>query len=291
MLLRDLALAWVTANCPSSELQHDFVQRLDEALLRSVGCSFIIGRKLTKAGKPYLVHCFCGELFAFQLTPRQAARLKVTDAMLVSASGLTRHNHEPHPDPPVRLGQVEVDNAESLDRSVPTKGLLKYRADQWWMMPLAIRAACEPAGRASKALYHHLDGVPRGEGSVRFLLAPIGDLRDRQGQPFGGVLPLFFQLCIVGEPEKTSPATPFGPSTHLGHLLPRAPQPPMHAPPLPQMLGEPFIPPSPMPTLMSAETMSFPSHADAWPPVTQASPAPPRFRAISDIRAVLVQVD
>jgi hypothetical protein len=291
MILRELALAWVRANCPRADVWEEVVQRLDEALRRGVGCSFHFGPKLTKAGKPYVVYCFCGELFAFQLTPRQAARLEVQDAMLVSGRGLTQHHHEPHPEPPVRLEQVEVDRADALDRLMPIRGTLKYRTDQWWIVPLAIQAACEPAGWTCVVLYHHLDGVPRGEGTVRFLMPPPDDLRDRQGRPFAGVLPLFFQVCIVGEPEKACRAVPLGPASLPGYLPPQAIQPPKHTLASVPKLGEPFLLPSPMPTLMTPETIRFSSPAGPWPEEPEAGPNRVRFRAISDIRAVLVEIE
>lgn len=290
MILRDLASAWVRANCPRVDVQEGFLQRFDDAIHRGVGCSFMIGRKLTKDGNPHLVHCFCGELFAFQLTPRQAARLKVNDAELVSARGLTQHDHEPHPEPPVLLELVEVDSADALDRSKPITGTLNYRADQWWVMPVALQAACEPAGQTSATLYHHLDHLPRGEHTNRFQFPPINALQNRDRQPFVGVLPIFFQLCIVGEPEKDRPTVPHGPGTRPGHLLPRAPQPHRPLQDTQQKLGEQFIPPSPTPTLMTPETMTLPSFPDPWRAEPKASSNPNRLRAISDIRAILVEI-
>ena len=290
MDLRELASAWIRANCPRADVQDGFLQPLDEALHRGVGCSFLIGRELTKGGKPYVVHCFCGELFAFQLTPRQAARLQVNDAELVSARGVTQHDHEPHPEPPVRLEQVEVDSAGALDRSKPVTGTLTYRTDKWWVVPVAIQAACEPASGTSMVLYHHLDHLPRGDGTIRFSFPPIGELQDHQGAPFAGVLPLFFQLCIVGEPEKSCRTVSPGPATRPGHLLPRAtPAPP--PPPIQQKLGAHYVPPSLDPTLMTPETMALPPLVSPSQYVPQAGPNPNRLRAISDIRAVLVEVD
>jgi len=201
MILRDLAAAWVRANCLGSDVQDDFLERLDDALRRGVGCSFVIGRKLMKDGKPHLVHCFCGELFAFQLTPRQASRLKVKDAMLVSASGLTEHDHEPHPDPPVRLEQVDVDSANALDRSKPITGTLTYRSDQMWVMPVAIvldilsfrfdeaksNGACERTALTSlidRRLMTILRTKKRYEKHVEPMPATTRDDGDGESEPF-----------------------------------------------------------------------------------------------------------
>lgn len=83
MILQELATAWMRANCPNADVQRDVLRQLDDAIGRSVGCSFVIGRNLTKSGAPYLVHCFCGELFAFQLTAQQAAGLNLGDSLRV----------------------------------------------------------------------------------------------------------------------------------------------------------------------------------------------------------------
>jgi hypothetical protein len=288
MIVRELAVAWVEANCPSTDVKSDFLRRLDDALGRSVGCSFVIGRNLTKSCVPYLVHCFCGELFAFQLTPQQAAGLNIGDSQLVSARGLTAHSHEPRPGSLVTLEQVTIDGAESLERSQRIRGTLKYRTDQWWAMPLAIVAVCEPPGRTNTVLFHHLDQLTQGQGEVHFQLPPMHELRNQQGSHFTGVLPIFFQMCIVGEPEKTVPsALGFSDPAH------RSPQlAPFGAPPqvVQQKLGEPFVPTSPLPTLMTPETMVAPSFSDPCSPAANSSPNPSRLRVISDIQAVLVEI-
>lgn len=290
MILRELAAAWVGANCPSIAVQKRFLHQLDDALGRSVGCSFVIGRNLTRSGAPYLVHCFCGELFAFQLTPQQAAGLNVADSQLVSARGLTAHVHEPRPGSLMTLEQVAIDGAEALDRSKPITGTLKYRTEQWWALPLALVVVCEPPGRTNVVLYHHLEQLAQGEGEVRFQLPSITQLRNRQGSPFSGVLPLFFQICIVGEPEKTSQTSLSGPGTWPAHGTPLTK--PIVPPPqlVKQKLGEQFTPPVPIPTLMTPATMVAPLFPIPWHPEPDSGPNPNRIRAISDIHAVLVEV-
>lgn len=288
MILRELATAWVDANCPSTDVKRDFLRQLDDAIGRSFGCSFVIGRNLTKSGEPYLVHCFCGELFVFQLTSRQAAGLNLGDSQLISTRGLNAHNHDPRPGSLLTLGQVAIDGADALERSQPLRGTLKYRTDQRWALPLAIVAVCEPPGRTNVVLYHHLEQLAQGDGEVRFQLPSMNELRNRDGAPFTGVLPLFFQICIVGEPEKTARST-------LGVPGPahRSPQATSSETPLPvarQKIGESFNPTSPPPTLMTPETIGVPSFSDPGSPEADSRPNPNRLRAVSDIHAVLVEI-
>jgi hypothetical protein len=298
MMLRDLAAAWARANCPRVEVQEEFLHRLDRALTESVGCSFVVGRNLTKSGSPFLIHCFCGEFFAFRLTERQAALLHVGDDMFVSASGLNQHNHEPHPEPPVRLEAIHVDNPDALDRSLPIRGTLKYRTEQWWFMPLAIQAACEPAGQNNVVKYHHLGDLASGEGTIPFSLSPIADLRDRTGEPITGVVPLFFQLCVYGDPDNSAPADPFAAigypgfaKPHMMHAsMPGTPIPAVPRPVAPQKLGTPYRPPSPMASHMLPIAMHAMPSAHSSPHKPWQQPDARCFRAISDIRAVLVEV-
>jgi hypothetical protein len=46
-----------------------------------------------------------------------------------------------------------------------------------------------------------------------------------------------------------------------------------------------------MPTLVTPEAMAFQHQAEAWRPGSMGSDDEPAFRAISDIRAVLVEVN
>jgi hypothetical protein len=147
---------------------------------------------------------------------------------------------------------------------------------------VALRAACQPTGRTSTEFYHHLDQLPRGEAAIRFQLPAIGGLQDGQEQAFAPVLALFFQLCIVGEPEKSM-------AVRHAYSPPHATPPPQAAPAGVEKFGEYYIPPSPVPLLMSPETMTAPAFSDPWQTEPPASPNPHRLRAISDIRPVLVE--
>jgi hypothetical protein len=104
------------SNGPWGKVQQDFLWRLDEGLGEGVGCSFVVGSRLTKKGEPYLVFCHCGELFTFQLSLGHAARLKVDDSMLIAANGRTPHNHHSRGDSLVRLEAIEINGLPSRTR-------------------------------------------------------------------------------------------------------------------------------------------------------------------------------
>ena len=106
-MLRDAAIRWVRTNCTSQRFQTAFVHDLDEAISLSVNCSFIIGGALTRIFKPYLLHWFADELFIFQLTPQQAARLGIAPK-----EARFRCDHESVPDSPPAVACLSLDRLE-----------------------------------------------------------------------------------------------------------------------------------------------------------------------------------
>jgi hypothetical protein len=74
-MLRDTAINWVRENCCSDKFVAGFIRTLDESLATGVNCSFVVGANLMVGGAPYLIHWFARELFMFQLSLGQAAKL------------------------------------------------------------------------------------------------------------------------------------------------------------------------------------------------------------------------
>ncbi len=71
--MQTAAAAWVNANCAIPTVRSDLLHVLSEASLAGVDCWVLIGGGLISSGAATLLHCFAGELFAFQLTDAQAA--------------------------------------------------------------------------------------------------------------------------------------------------------------------------------------------------------------------------
>lgn len=279
MALRELADAWVRANCPNPAVHKDFLEHLDRAVERNVGCSFLVGRELTKSAMPMLVACHCGELFAFELTQKRAKRLRVNDNMLVCWPGATRQDHGPKPEPLIWLEDVDVDHASFLDRSAAIIGTLRYRTDRLLLEPLAIHVVCEPPDRGSKTLYAYPPTLLPPDGAVRFSFSSLGDMPDRDGVPFTGAVPLFFRVFTTEAPAMPaiSPhvASKVG-ETSAAQLLAR----PHHSSP-PPTSGWPSIKP-----VMPAHS-TFPPTYD---PGVLSPPAAIEVKPVSDIRAVLVDI-
>ena len=139
--------------------------------------------------------------------------------MLQCAEGPRQHPCEPKPEALVWIEEVAVDNSDALDPLLPITGTLRYRTTQVIHEPLAIRLTCEPPGRGSTCLYHHLLRLQPPAGTMGFTLAPIGDLRDGNGVPFVGALPLFFEIVATAEPN------PHPTAGFAGQSMPGFPQP------------------------------------------------------------------
>lgn len=260
MILHEMATIWALANCSSAKVQTNFVEQLIQATLRQVNCSFAVGRKLTKSKKPYLVYCFSGELFVFELSPDQATRLGMDANGLVYGENALSELPIAKAEPTVLLREVKVDEAMKLDRNSPITGTLQYEAKQVSLQPVCIRAKYEPPGRNSVTKYHHLFHLAPREGTIRFSLAPIGDLPDRSDKPFAGLLPVFFRIWTDNQAQKLQIPEPM--PGKLGRAYRASPR-TLQAPP--QMLP---------PGIHNPQSNS--------PPLPDAP--------ISDIRAVLVDV-
>lgn len=288
MALRDLAIAWVQATCPRLDVQQNFLQHLDHAIHRGATCSFMIGRELTKSDKPFLVYCFRDELFAFELSPEQSARLNVTDNMLVCAESPRVNEPVPTVEPLVWLEDVEVDNAASLNRSQPITGTLRYRTKEFIAEPLAIRAVCEPPGRASTILSHHIFCLPPPEGAIQFSLPAIRNLRDAAGKEFTGLVPLFVQMWLTKK-HATQADLPF-PRTPL----PKAPS-FGTAPPIPMPHQSALPKTSAFATTPKPATPASSLFPPTYDPGSLAPPPPvggnlQEERPVSDVRAVLIEL-
>lgn len=281
MNLRGLVMAWVRKHCPGSDVQEDICQHLERALQRDATCSFTIGRDLTRSEMPFLVCCFSGEFFAFELTMEQAGRLQVRDNMLVCSEGPPQQDRLLSYEPAVWLENIAIDNAKSLDRSRPITGTLRYRTDRVLLDPSAIRVVCEPPGRGRICLFHYLFQLTPPEGAVMFSLPPLGDLLGQDGTAFKGALPLFFQIWTTAEHDSLSTAY-FAPSVVSGP--PKSPwlQPASHTD------WQPMVPMSPWAIQPTTPASScYPPPYDPWPHT-----APPTGQEIpvSDIRAVLGEI-
>jgi hypothetical protein len=262
MILREMATLWVRANIPYADVQAIFVQHLENSIRRQVTCSFTIGHKLTKSNRPFLVYGFRGELFVFELSPEQAHRLGIKETEIRCADSIRPATWNQAIEPMVRLDNIRVEGSTSLDRESRITGSLSYRSERSFLEPLALRVVCDPPGRGCTTFYHHLSLLKQPEGDMKFATDKLGDLTNKQGEKFVGIVPLFFQIWTAAELQNPQPASLAFPKPTPVHVQPAG-----------------FEPRNRLPS-SARVAVSEPSSAQ-----------PPKLdRPISDIRAVLVDV-
>lgn len=279
MSLREILAAWAQANCPRREVRASLLQALDQATPKSMTCTFMLGRLLTRNGKPFLVSCFGQELFAFELTEEQIAQLEVADEMLVCCETMHVRSHRRATDPVVTIESVALDNANSLDRSQPITGTLRYRSTHRLLKPLALRVAMEHPSFGSVTLFDYLHDLFPTQGEIKFKLGALGRIDGKDKNPSPRVLPLFFQFWTTKQFEPPHGGVPLGPSS-----------PPFpHSTPFPPVAQRKTVPRSPswaQPLLPMSSTFPPPYDPGPMAGFPDANEDP-----ISDIRAVLVQID
>lgn len=269
MNLHEVAMNWVYANCTIRDVHRDVEAVLQQGLQDGRSCSFTMGGGLIKNRQPYLICCFDGEFYAFQLTPRQAARLGLAHDQMASATGVRRVLSRPAIDPVVTIVGVEVDQAWALQRDSPISGAVHYQAQRSVLEPVAIRAECELPGHGNIQLCHYLFSLVQPDGTAPFTLPPLGNLPDQHGQEFSGVMPMFFQVWTAPDASTPMPPQPKG----FGAI------PDWQAP----TSTIPFT------TLPAAP--AGPSYPPTYDPGLTAPQAKPEPRPISDVRAILVEID
>lgn len=303
MSLREVVAAWARANCPREDVQASLLGSLDHAIPKQRMCTFTIGKLLTRSGKPFMVSCFGGELFAFELTDAQAKRLEVEDAMLVHSEALHVQSHRPAANPVITIEKVVVDAAHELERAQPITGTLHYRSQQMLLRPLVVRVALEHPCRGSVMLYHYVHDLFPTQGEIRFRLRALDESYrpDPEQRPPRQATPLFFQIWTTSQVGPAHGTTPPGlapvPGTWPGALSrPRSTTPHWMLPPLPQPVQPmsttfpPTYDPGPAPHSAHNSPMSTP-----FPPAFSSNPLAALPDAnespLSDIRAVLVEID
>lgn len=167
------------------------------SIREQVGISLIIGQRLTRHQVAYRVDCFCGEIFISPIGNRPPREAR----MLTAIRGSFRQTHRQRPALPVHLLAVEAVGDSILRPGLPLRVRLSYRTDYFWQLPIAIRAVCDTNGLTySIALFYHLVGdLQTGQHRLEFALVP----GEQQSRLVSGATQLFFQVGVMGEPERS----------------------------------------------------------------------------------------
>lgn len=125
--LRKKALDWLKANNVEKRDNSQIVTKLEKPIDEFVkgrhNFTIILGPRLTKDNKPYMVCGWAGDFFPFALTDAQARAIGLKPLGL--RANANRRYGKPAGAPAARLSDLKVPGANSLDGGHPIKGTVK----------------------------------------------------------------------------------------------------------------------------------------------------------------------
>jgi hypothetical protein len=188
---RDQALAWLKANSTIDRVVEDMTREIDRRLAPGKAFTLRLGPKLVKSGRATLLAGRQHDFFRFEYPGDHG---DVTDFGLALAV-TDPQQVELHADPPVRLTDLHVDDARSLDGDGKIIGSVRYRCrGSVPGKPLSVRLTLMWAKRTDS--HYCATKQLAQEGTLSFEFEPLfaDGTRDTGSQV------LFFDLCFVPEP-------------------------------------------------------------------------------------------
>jgi hypothetical protein len=147
-----------------------------------------------------------------------------------------------------------------------------------------VEVTIEPPGCATTILRSYFGFLPLGTSTQRFSVS-CGGLSPPGTESFAGILPVFVQIGVMEE-EKPQALDPWHPV--YGQQIHAVPEPFRSS-----VIGDPYIPPPNPFGLPPGFPEIFPPTQPAPPSAAHSRPKMPpqrQFKAVSDIRAVLVEI-
>jgi hypothetical protein len=208
-MLRDLAAAWLRKNCPNPKLQRDFMRQLDEAEQQRMNCSFVIGSGLVRNRKPYLVHCFGGEFFAFALRPHQARNLREAPGLMHYMPGSPRVDPDPGFPARVALDRLHLDHASHLCNADRITGRCRYWMEGNWLQAYCACLRYDMPDSATVASWFYPTEPLCPEGTIEFNVDPVWN-PDQPGVPsWSGTTVAFLRLFTMPDGKTVEGRRPF----------------------------------------------------------------------------------
>lgn len=209
-MLRDAAMYWVRKNCKDPRLQSDFADKLDSCLRGRMDCWFAVGGALTRHRVPYVLHCFAGELFAFQINDQQAAALLLKPNALITST-------DPRPAPPnnrvampmISILRLKLDR-ETVAWNQPISGSCEYEVTGESPSSYCLRMDFSLFIAGDEIRWHFPDQILLPRGQMRFCFSELGERLMPDPNPGLKQVPLalFLRACVnppSGEAESRDP--------------------------------------------------------------------------------------
>ena len=206
-MLREAALAWIDSHFPEPRFREDFGIHFAHAAAKGRNLYAAIAPALTLDRKPYLMHCFCGELFVFELTESQSASFQIRPGQVRWGEGLVEDRMiQPCLSPRVELRDLSIADAEAHALDQPIVATIFHDAGLHWPAPCVFRLDYDLGGRTSKVSWSYVDvpKAPRGQSLIAF--PPM--LKIQGARALAGTITAFLRLCDLPDPNQTHHRTP-----------------------------------------------------------------------------------
>jgi hypothetical protein len=199
-MLRDAALAWMRSSVIDPRLVQDFERHFDHATQQGINCFLALGPGLTKDAKPRLLHCFCGELFIFELTLSQSRRYKLTPGQVMWGTCRGTTEIAPLEESAVTVSDLHIDMADDLPLDHPIIAEMTFETNGMPIGPCVVRLDYEVPGLRNTVCWHYFEhGIGTG-GRIRCQYLPVKKPGVATMQN-PGPLALFFRLCSLPDPK------------------------------------------------------------------------------------------
>lgn len=202
-MLIDAAVRWMEANCRDVQLRADLKRKLKDAMQRQSDCWFGIGPVLTKERAPYLIHCYAGELFIFQLTDRQAAAiLPAANALASSVDQRPPGSNRRADETLVSLAGLELDRP-FLTSGEPITGSVQYEVQGELPTEYCLRLDYQ-LGLADAVSWNRPEQILAGTGRIRFAFNRLADSIWPSVRNHRGPIALFLRVCTWPSTDQLS---------------------------------------------------------------------------------------
>ncbi len=204
--LRNLITTWAAANVPNPVVRRDLIRSADAAEAKQLDCYFLIGAKLTRKRRAYLMHCYAKELFVFQLTSSQAKNLGVRPAAMSCTEGNPSQSVNPETADALSLDGLRLTDGVVVPAAAPIAGTCHYSATSQIAAPYALGLECALHGRARVMSWAYPAGRLEPEGTLSFAFASFGRLG--QEESWHGTTALFFRVFSLPNPTTVEDRQP-----------------------------------------------------------------------------------
>lgn len=190
----ELAKAMIQRECAHPEVRDRFIEEVRAAEAKNRNCTLGVDGQLTKSGRPLLACIHSGELFIFELHPKQARCLGIEKGMLRCTRGIRARTL--CASPLASLTRFELDPLPSCLEPVGGVCGFEVAAHSQERWCLSLEYEISDRGNTTVFVYPPAPGFLRSQARYRFRFPPI--CKPEQ-PPWQGTVVAFLRLMRFPE--------------------------------------------------------------------------------------------